>query len=822
MKKRRQLLAAVLSALLLVSAPPNSIPAAINDPVESTETTDIPADTEEELTELSSPTESQSEISDDPTTSSEDEKDYILGRPLTEEEIQEQIALEPQLSDLHEEPEEIDAPDPSSMSLYAQLPERYDLRTEGAVTSVKDQGSEGLCWAYSTVSAMESSMRKYEGSLPQSAEAPSNPDYSESHLGYVTFTQAADPLGLISEDSSSYKDGVISGGDISMAAMTLTQWKGPAAEGTPLEAENAFSHSGILKDYILMQGSTESNRDQIKAAIMTYGALSVSMYYHSFYLNRDTAAYCTPNKKGTNHAISIVGWDDTYSLNNFLTSVQAAAAADGAWICKNSYGSDWGDGGYFYMSYNDPNINKIIACSMLPADTYDYNYQYDGAMGGQYYPLKPGYEAANIYHVRGNSSGDELLKAVGYQLQTAEATVKFSVYKDLKDLSDPKSGTLAYESGEITSLYPGYYTEELDAPVALKYGSAFSIVFEMVSDAGFCFETTYEGTYYTYTAHTEPQQSMYSINGWVDIHKNNQCFRIKALTSATEKIIQEPTEEPEPTPTESLEPTETPEPTETAKPTPTAKPQKTKASKIRLNKGSITLNKGKTYSLQAAISPSNASDKTVKWTSSNTKVAVVSQKGIVTAKGGGQAVITAKTADGTNLAASCKVTVRYSIAYVINGGKKPAKNPTAYYNQYVRLYPATRKGYRFLGWYTNKNLKAGKITSIAKGKKRNYTLYAKWEKVKTEQVKNVKLKNCVKGRLTISYNAVKGAKYRIWVYDRKTRKAKYYYTSKTTYTVKNLKKGRCYTVRVRAYKTDSLNYKVYGKRSAPVSRNLRR
>ena len=81
------------------------------------------------------------------------------------------------------------------------------------------------------------------------------------------------------------------------------------------------------------------------------------------------------------------------------------------------------------------------------------------------------------------------------------------------------------------------------------------------------------------------------------------------------------------------------------------------ATGISINKTSATINNGETLQLTATVSPSNASNKSVTWTSSNTSVATVNSNGLVTAKGRGSATITATTTDGTNLSASCAITV---------------------------------------------------------------------------------------------------------------------------------------------------------------------
>ena len=91
-----------------------------------------------------------------------------------------------------------------------------------------------------------------------------------------------------------------------------------------------------------------------------------------------------------------------------------------------------------------------------------------------------------------------------------------------------------------------------------------------------------------------------------------------------------------------------------------------KATGISLNTPSLTLtSEGQTSTLTATVTPSNATNKSVTWTSSDEAVATVSTSGVVTAVGNGTATITAKTKDGTNLTATCEVTVSYPV-YVTN------------------------------------------------------------------------------------------------------------------------------------------------------------
>ena len=79
---------------------------------------------------------------------------------------------------------------------------------------------------------------------------------------------------------------------------------------------------------------------------------------------------------------------------------------------------------------------------------------------------------------------------------------------------------------------------------------------------------------------------------------------------------------------------------------------------IKLNKSSVSLEKGKTYTLKAVVSPSNANNKAVAWTRSNKSVAMVTSRGVIKAVKNGTATITATVKDGSRKKASCKITVK--------------------------------------------------------------------------------------------------------------------------------------------------------------------
>ncbi len=241
-----------------------------------------------------------------------------------------------------------------------------------------------------------------------------------------------------------------------------------------------------------------------------------------------------------------------------------------------------------------------------------------------------------------------------------------------------------------------------------------------------------------------------------------------------------------------------------------------KVTGISLNRTSAVVKKGKTLTLQAKITPDYAANKKVTWKSSNTKVATVDGKGKVTGKAAGRATITVISSENSSCKASCTVTVPYTINYKLNKGKNNSKNPDSYYRQKVTLKDPTRKGYAFKGWYTDKKFK-NKIKSISKNANKNYTLYAKWEKVTVKKTQISSAKNSRSKQLLLKYKKVQGAKgYEIsYSTDKKFKKGVTKKTTgKTSYTIKGLKKGKTYYVRIRAYQVDSTGKKVYGKYSS--------
>lgn len=119
-----------------------------------------------------------------------------------------------------------------------------------------------------------------------------------------------------------------------------------------------------------------------------------------------------------------------------------------------------------------------------------------------------------------------------------------------------------------------------------------------------------------------------------------------------------------PKPTETTTTTTVPKTSNNTEPSSTPSPSTPVAvSGVALNKKVATVNVGKKVTVKATVTPANADNKTLVWTSSNTKIATVSN-GVVKGVKAGRVIITAKTTDGSNISATCTVTVKQPVTRI--------------------------------------------------------------------------------------------------------------------------------------------------------------
>ena len=529
--------------------------------------------------------------------------------------------------------------DGTEITKAAAYPSTYKTAN---LPDVRNQGSYGVCWAFSTISLIETNLIKKN-------LVSNDIDLSELHLVNYTYNCVNDPLGGLEGDinkfDTSHGSVMQYGGNVEMAANSLLDWEGAVNEDVvPYTTEYVRQVENNQLDDSLAYGKdvahvqnfyrvNTTSKEDIKKAVMDYGAVSISYWsdqssnWSTQYYNSLTAAYYCPEGHTTNHAVNIVGWDDDYSSDNFATKPEG----NGAWIVRNSWGSEYGKDGYFYLSYYDKSIYSVgYTLEAELSDNYNNNYQYDGAMLYGYMGYAGSNKYSNIFEAKANLGGSENIKAVSFMTgSSTNLNYTVSVYTNLSDDANPESGTLAAQKSGVTT-YDGMYTVVLDSSVNINEGKKFSVVVEVNSNSGKTSYLAYERSMqsgeagYWCTASIKANQSFINspYNGWNDFSNKSYGgnFIIKAFTDN------------ETTTTVDVE-------------------------KVSLNKSATTLTEGESETLTATITPSNATgDKTVKWSSSNAEVAAVDSNGKVTAKKAGTAVITATSSNRKT--ASCTVTVK--------------------------------------------------------------------------------------------------------------------------------------------------------------------
>ena len=528
--------------------------------------------------------------------------------------------------------------DGTEITKAAAYPSTYKTAN---LPDVRDQGSYGVCWAFSTISLIETNLIKNN-------LVSNDIDLSELHLVNYTYNCVNDPLGGLEGDINKFdtsRGSVMQyGGNVEMAANSLLDWEGAVNEDVVpytieyvRQVENNQLDDSLAygKDVAHVQNFYRVNtisKEDVKKAVMDYGAVSISYWsdqssdWSTQYYNSLTAAYYCPEGRTTNHAVNIVGWDDDYSSDNFATKPEG----NGAWIVRNSWGSEYGKDGYFYLSYYDKSIYSVgYTLEAELSDNYNNNYQYDGAMLYGYMGYGGSNKYSNIFEAKANLGGSENIKAVSFMTgSSTNLNYTVSVYTNLSDDTNPESGTLAAQKSGVTT-YDGMYTVVLDSSVNINEGKKFSVVVEVNSNSGKTAYLAYERSMqsgkagYWCTASVKANQSFINspYNGWNDFSNKSYGgnFIIKAFTDNETTTVD--------------------------------------VEKVSLNKSATTLTEGESETLTATIAPSNATgDKTVKWSSSNEAVAAVDSNGKVTAKKAGTAVITATSSNGKT--AGCTVTVK--------------------------------------------------------------------------------------------------------------------------------------------------------------------
>lgn len=494
-------------------------------------------------------------------TEIEEKNWYVLGRPMTEEEKEEQRQLIEHYrsfsGDVVQEEESGVVPVSGEMTQPISfmssetgtataaegLPTEYSSWELGYTPPVRNQGNLGNCWAHASTACVEISMIK------NNIVAADEIDLSESHLIYYICRPVADPLGGTSDDYTGVLNDTIytmfnNGGTIGYSAAPFMAWMGPVAEDdfydydyllehhyepTQLEGLDDVAHAYGNRAAIVVENVTvaSAQRDAMKRAIMEYGSLGTHYYSGSEYFNFDYAAQYCDDYKDSDHAVTIVGWDDSFPKENFRKTPEG----DGAWLVRNSWGTSHGNRGYFWLSYYDKSMTGGRAYRAVEADKYDNNYRYERAGNdfGYVNGVEEGsIEAANIFTIQNEK---EVLKAVFVGLQWDNLKYSIQVYKNPENANDPTTGEELLEAPiQGTRTMAGQYTIDLGKTILLEKDDKIAVCVTITSDNPDVCPAAQTGN----LGIGRPGESMYRVNGgeWQEcsvIDAGN--FVIRAFTS---------------------------------------------------------------------------------------------------------------------------------------------------------------------------------------------------------------------------------------------------------------------------------------------------
>ncbi|MBN1338826.1 MAG: hypothetical protein JXA03_05845 [Bacteroidales bacterium] len=427
----------------------------------------------------------------------------------------------------------------SAITVVCQtLPDTFDLRHYNGsnyVTSVKSQQG-GTCWTHGVMAGLEGNLL-INGNWSAAGET-GEPALAEYHLDWWNgfnsyYNQDLDPP---------YNNGqgltVHQGGDYRVTTAYLSRLEGAVRDSDgqsystpPLRSDSGFHFYYPLDVEWYTAGPNLENMDLIKSKIMEHGVMATCMCYNSTFINNQYEHYQPPaSTLDPNHSVAIVGWN-----NNRVTQ----APLPGAWLCKNSWGSAWGNSGYFWISYYDkhacrnPEMGAVsfIHTNLLPFDSA-YYHDYHGWRD----TLTSCNEAFNAF----TAAVNERLEAVNFFTCIDSVSYNVVIYDDFMngELQNP----LAFISG--FAAHTGLHTCLVDPVVMLAGGDDF-FVYLKVSKGGIAYDRTSDvpvllgaDTRATVPSTASQGESYYmSSKGWLDFYNypdpsgylNTGNFCIKAL-----------------------------------------------------------------------------------------------------------------------------------------------------------------------------------------------------------------------------------------------------------------------------------------------------
>lgn len=532
--------------------------------------------------------------------------EYKQWLQLSDEERQKTIA--PPMYEIPISEEKKENPLLMAKAARASMTSRFSLKDLiPANVKIRNQQQTNSCWAFAALSSLETNlaMANYKSGLNTSKVY----DFSERHMEYATSDEFAN--GVKNENGYNRKAG--DGGIYAFAESYLTNGTGAIAESempfennedtisiSEIQNKKVLTHVDDTIEFANYRATSDASKkaeimNQIKEHIQNYGSVFAYLHGNSSNVsgfncyNNDTGAKYCPYGHKVDHAVSIIGWDDNYSVDNFAENLRPSS--NGAWIVRNSWGegeqyklSDiknkifeenkqqcietgwnsaeeipneaieslgftiendiayikYGDNGIIYVSYEDYNISSAMFGIIKASDGVDYDhiYQYD-----EFYPN---------YNQNIPSSNSTIMLATVFDKETtgteyltqvslyAPETYTCKVYVNPNGTSKAKKDLkeVALKAGSTETFGVGYHTLEFAKPIEVT-GSAFTVVIEIES-SGYAVKLSYEGPSdgndYWSNVKTEKGKCFAAIGNNLDNCEWQDLGRVSEINSSSKNL----------------------------------------------------------------------------------------------------------------------------------------------------------------------------------------------------------------------------------------------------------------------------------------------
>ncbi len=334
---------------------------------------------------------------------------------------------------------------------YVSQPASWDWRTSGKVTSVKDQGACGSCYAFGAIGNIESKML---------IDTSYTYDFSENNAKECNWEELNNygcPASCV---------GSCDGGNYLMMATLFSQ------KGTVLESDDPYvagdvscttsvTYQKTLLDWRIICGNVVPSTSVLKTYIQNNGPVYTSIYasFSGFSTYDGSYTLYYTGTEATDHAVLIVGWDDSLTHDG----------GSGGWIVKNSWGTGWGDNGYFTIAYGSASIGKN--------SSFIYDWQdYDDNGGPMYYD-EAGWTTSYGWDDPAECwglgkfipSSDTYVKRVEFWTNDVTTDVDVYIYDDFNAATTTLSNLLWSDLDNSFS-EAGYHSVVLASPLAVTSG----------------------------------------------------------------------------------------------------------------------------------------------------------------------------------------------------------------------------------------------------------------------------------------------------------------------------------------------------------------